>query len=91
MSESIAIGLKRAAIVLGDELHYARAAEKLNITAVELQERISTLEAKLCIHIFEATQEKVELTVEGQYLVKAFRESVALHDRHLSKRLNENS
>ena len=91
VSESIAIGLKRAAIVLGDELQYARAAERLNITAAELQERISELETQLCFHIFNATQEKVELTEEGRYLVNAFRESIALHDRHVSKGLDEKS
>uniref|UniRef100_E6QMM2 Uncharacterized protein n=1 Tax=mine drainage metagenome TaxID=410659 RepID=E6QMM2_9ZZZZ len=28
----------------------------------------------------------MELTEEGQFLVKAFRESVALHDRNASKK-----
>jgi hypothetical protein len=85
VSESIAIGLKRAAIILADELDYMRAAEKLSIPSVELQKQISALEAQLCFHIFKPGQRKVELTDEGQFLIKAFRESVALHDRNASK------
>jgi hypothetical protein len=40
------------------------------------------LEAKLYFHIFKPAQKQVELTEEGQFLIKAFRDSVALHDRN---------
>ncbi len=89
MSESIAIGLKRAAIVLAVELDYARAARKLDMTSAELTEQISKLEAQLYFHIFRPGQEKVELTEEGQFLIKAFSESVALHDRSASRGQND--
>ena len=49
MSEPIAIGLKRAAIVLADELDYARAAGRLSIRSAELRKQISALEAQLWI------------------------------------------
>lgn len=81
MSESIPIGLKRAAIVLAKELDYARAAEKLNTTSAELRKQISMLESQLYFHIFEPIRKEVKLTDEGEFLLRAFRESVALHDR----------
>lgn len=82
MSESIPIELKRAAIALADELDHSRAAEKLNVTPAELRKRVSTLETQLCVYIFRPQQRRVELTPEGKFLIKAFRESVALHDRN---------
>lgn len=85
MSESIAIGLKRAATILAEQLDYVRAAQKLNITSAELKKQISALEAQLYIRIFKPRQKKVELTEEGQFLIKAFGESVALHDRKVSR------
>lgn len=85
VSESIAIGLKRVAIILAEDLDYSRAAEKLGLTSVELRQQISALEAQLYFHIFKPRQKKVEVTEEGRFLIKAFRESVALHDRNASK------
>ena len=67
----------------------ARAAEKLNITTAELLDQISALEAQLCLLIFKEKRGKVELTEEGLFLLKAFRESVALHDRNVSKNPDE--
>jgi DNA-binding transcriptional LysR family regulator len=89
VSESIAIGLKRVAIILAEDLDYSRAAEKLGLTPVELRKQISALEAQLYFHIFKPRQKKVELTEEGQFLIKAFRESVTLHDRKTSKDVDE--
>lgn len=83
MSESVAIGLKRAAIILAEELNYARAAQELGIASAELRKQISALETQLCFHIFKPRQKEVELTEEGRFLIKAFRESVALHDRNV--------
>lgn len=83
MSESIPIELKRAAIALADELDHSRAAEKLNVTPTELRKGVSALETQLCVYIFRPRQRRVELTPEGKFLIKAFRESVALHDRNL--------
>ncbi len=89
MSESIDIGMKRAAIALADELDYARAAEKLNITSAELRKQIAALEALLCLQIFEPRQRKVELTSDGQFLLRLFRKAVAVYDRNISKDGNE--
>lgn len=85
MAESVAIGLKRAAVLLAEELDYERAAEKVKISSAELRQQISVLESQLCLHIFRPVRRKVELTQEGQFLIRAFREAVALHDRNVSK------
>lgn len=89
MSESITIGLKRAAITLAEELDYPRAAEKLNTTSRKLRKQVSELETQLCLHIFKPGQRKVELTADGQFLIKAFREAVAIHSRNASKETDE--
>jgi DNA-binding transcriptional LysR family regulator len=70
-------------------LDYARAAVKLSTTPAELRKQISTLEAQLYFHIFKPTQREVELTEEKQFLIKAFRESVALHDRNAGEDADE--
>lgn len=89
MSESIAISLKRAAIVLAEELDYAQAAKKLNTTSDELHMQITALEAQLCFYIFEPRKKEVEMTEEGRFLINAFRESVAIHDRQVRKDANK--
>jgi hypothetical protein len=79
--ESIEIDLKRAVIILADELSYLRAAKRLKIAPAKLREQISALEKKLSLYIFEQKRGQLELTKEGNTLVNAFRKSVALHDR----------
>jgi DNA-binding transcriptional LysR family regulator len=81
MHEFIEINLIRIAIMLADKLSYRRAAKGLNMTATELREQIAALETQLCIHIFRPSQKGVELTEEGKFLIQAFREAVALHER----------
>ena len=85
MPESISIDLKRAAIALAEELNYARAAERLGVTSAELRTQISALETLLCLRIFKPRQRRVELTEEGRFLIKVFREAVALHDARIAK------
>ncbi len=84
------MSLKRAAIILAEELDYARAAKRLNNTPAELRKQISLLEGQLYVYIFKPKQRKVELTEEGQFLIKAFRESVAIHDRNARKSPDQN-
>ena len=67
--------------MLADELSYPRAAKTVNITSDAFRKQITALETQLCFHIFKPSQRKVELTEEGQFLIKAFRKAVALHDR----------
>jgi DNA-binding transcriptional LysR family regulator len=82
VSESIDIKVKQAVIALADELDYALAAERLKINSAALRELITQLEKTLCLHIFRPRQKRVELTEDGTFLVRVFREAVALHDRN---------
>ncbi len=82
MSESIPTRLKRAAIVLADALDYSKAAESLSTTPAELRDQVAALETQLCLQIFTSKHDKAELTEDGQVLIKAFREAIALHDKN---------
>jgi DNA-binding transcriptional LysR family regulator len=82
--EFIEIEKKRAAIMLADEMDYAKAAEKMNIASAELKRQIASLEKQLCLYLFRPRQRWVELTEEGSYLIQVFRQSVALHDSEMS-------
>jgi DNA-binding transcriptional LysR family regulator len=84
VSESIDIKSKRAAIALADELSYPRASEKLNISLAELKNLISALETKLYLYIFLQENETVELTEDGKFLIRVFREAVVAHDRKIA-------
>ncbi len=90
MSESVAISLKRAAVLLAEELEYERAAEKMNISTAELRQQIAALETQLCLHIFAPERKRIELTEEGQFLIRAFRESIARHDRSATRDVEGN-
>lgn len=89
MSEFISIDLKRSAIVLAEESNFAKAADRLKISLDELTEQIATLESQLYCQLFTPTSENVQLTEEGEFLIKAFRESVALYDRNAHESPNE--
>jgi DNA-binding transcriptional LysR family regulator len=87
--EYIPLALKRAAVVLADESDYKLAAAKLHTTSAILRKQIAELEAQLYVHIFKPRQKKVELTEEGTFLLKVFREAVAVHDRGERNSLSE--
>jgi DNA-binding transcriptional LysR family regulator len=54
--------------VLAEELHFRRAAEKLNITQSPLSVAIQQMEAGFGISLFERNQRSVKLTEAGQRL-----------------------
>lgn len=81
VTEHIDIRLKRAAVRLAEVLDYQRAAESLNLTTLALTSRVEELERKLCIHIFKPGQERPQLTDEGNFLIRAFREALEHHER----------
>lgn len=64
----------RSFIILARELHFARAAEKLNITQPALTHQIKQLESELGFDLFDSDKRinhrKVELTESGAYLLK---------------------
>lgn len=76
-------------LVLSEELHFGKAAERLFMAQPPLSRQIKHLEAELGVQLFKRTSHKVTLTPYGEYLqeevVKVFQhlESVENHIRFL--------
>jgi len=58
----------RAFIVLADELHFARTAERLQLTPSRVSQIIRELERKLGVQLVRRTSRRVELTTSGAQL-----------------------
>lgn len=69
-SEFSGIGLReiRAFLVLADELHFGRTAERLGITTSYLSQIVRTLEARVSGRLFDRTSRRVRLTALGDQL-----------------------
>jgi len=79
----IPIHVIRYFCALAEELHFSRAAERLNITPPSLSQQISRMEQQLGVKLFDRSPRKVELTAYGRDLVPLARRVVEEHDRLL--------
>jgi DNA-binding transcriptional LysR family regulator len=72
-------------LVVAKELHFGKAAEKLNITQPALTHQIKQLESELGFDLFDKSKRinnrKVELTEAGTYLIKEVTRVIELLDR----------
>ncbi len=66
--------LLRCFTVLGDELHFGRAADRLYVAQSALSRSIQQLEAVVGRRLFDRTTRSVSLTPSGQALLPAARE-----------------
>jgi DNA-binding transcriptional LysR family regulator len=73
-----------AAIVLAEELHYGRAAQRLHIAVSTLSKQIALLEEKLGFILFVRNSKVVELTEAGRAYVEEARASLL----HAEKAVN---
>lgn len=78
MGSSVELHEIRAFLVLSEELHFARTAERLGLTPSRVSQTIATLELRLGAKLFDRTSRRVALTPVGtqllQRLAPAYRE-----------------
>jgi DNA-binding transcriptional LysR family regulator len=63
----------RIFLVLADELHFGRTAERLGISQPGVSEAVRVLESRLGIKVFDWTSRRVRLTPAGEGLKQASR------------------
>jgi DNA-binding transcriptional LysR family regulator len=74
----------RAFVVLAEERHFHRAAERLFVAQPALSQTIKRLEKQLHVELFTRTTRSVELTDPGRVLLGEARQVLAAADRALS-------
>jgi DNA-binding transcriptional LysR family regulator len=75
------IRLLQAAIAVAEELHFSRAADRLNMSQSTLSKQILKLENELGFRLFEHNHQAAELTEAGRVFTAEAREVVAHAER----------
>src|ERR687896_4026 len=68
--------LLRPFVVLAEELHFGRAAQRLHVTQPALSQQVKRLEGQLGVGLFARTRASVELTDAGKAILAPARAAV---------------
>ncbi|MGH8440901.1 MAG: helix-turn-helix domain-containing protein [Pseudomonas sp.] len=66
MTESIDLKRIRHTVLLSEELHFSRAAERANLSQTAFSRSIQSLEADLGVRLFDRDTRSVMLTAAGR-------------------------
>jgi DNA-binding transcriptional LysR family regulator len=75
----------RIFLVLADELHFGRTAERLGISQPGVSEAVRVLESRLGIKVFDRTSRRVRLTSAGEGLKRGLMPALAALERVLAE------
>ena len=74
----------RSFIAVAEELHFGRAAKRVNLSQPALSLQISGIEQELQVKLFERSRRKTELTPAGQVFLHEAREVVQRTEQAIS-------
>jgi DNA-binding transcriptional LysR family regulator len=77
--------LLRSFVVVAEELHFTRAAQRLYVAQQALSRDIRRLEAQIGVPLFARSTRRVTLTADGQRLLAHARSLLALNDAALGE------
>ena len=75
----------RIFLVLADELHFGRTAERMGISQPAVSEAVRVLESRLGVKVFERTSRRVRLTPAGDQLRRSIQPALAGLDQALAE------
>lgn len=83
MPEDLDIRLLRHFVVVAEELHFSRAAQRLFVAQQALSRDVQRLEERAGVRLLDRTTRRVVLTPAGHTLLRRARELLSLHDATL--------
>jgi DNA-binding transcriptional LysR family regulator len=75
----------RIFLVLADELHFGRTAERLGISQPTVSEAVRVLESRLGVRVFDRTSRRVRLTPAGEALKRGLVPALSAVDQALAQ------